>query len=91
MSTILRSLNSRHRIVSLRLLAPRGTYIRSIAHDLGQKIGCGAHLKTLGERSRDPSTSEAYRLERILEMEIADLAVGALIPLDQLRESTLTG
>src|SRR5215813_12904689 len=24
-----------------------GTYIRSVAHDLGQKLGCGAHLKTL--------------------------------------------
>jgi len=24
-----------------------GTYMRSVAHDLGQKIGCGAHLKSL--------------------------------------------
>jgi tRNA pseudouridine55 synthase len=24
-----------------------GTYIRSLAHDLGQVLGCGAHLKTL--------------------------------------------
>jgi tRNA pseudouridine55 synthase len=25
----------------------KGTYVRSLAHDLGQNIGCGAHLKTL--------------------------------------------
>lgn len=25
----------------------KGTYIRSIAHDLGQKLGCGAHLSEL--------------------------------------------
>ncbi|MFC1993838.1 tRNA pseudouridine(55) synthase TruB [Chloroflexota bacterium] len=25
----------------------KGTYIRSLAHDLGQKLGCGAHLKDL--------------------------------------------
>ncbi len=25
----------------------KGTYIRSLAHDLGQKLGCGAHLKNL--------------------------------------------
>ncbi len=25
----------------------RGTYIRSLAHDLGQSLGCGAHLKSL--------------------------------------------
>ena len=24
-----------------------GTYVRSIAHDLGEKLGCGAHLETL--------------------------------------------
>ena len=69
----------------------KGTYIRSIAHDLGQKIGCGAHLKTLRRTvSGSFNVRKAYRLERILEMEIADLSK-ALIPLDQLRESTLTG
>jgi tRNA pseudouridine55 synthase len=25
----------------------KGTYVRSLAHDLGQKLGCGAHLATL--------------------------------------------
>ncbi len=30
-----------------RLACTKGTYVRSIAHELGQKIGCGAHLITL--------------------------------------------
>ena len=30
-----------------RLACTKGTYVRSIAHDLGEKIGCGAHLATL--------------------------------------------
>src|SRR3954469_12093130 len=30
-----------------RLACTKGTYVRSIAHELGQKIGCGAHLKEL--------------------------------------------
>src|SRR2546423_9972785 len=30
-----------------RLACTKGTYVRSIAHELGQKIGCGAHLKDL--------------------------------------------
>ena len=25
----------------------KGTYIRSLAHDFGQKLGCGAHLTSL--------------------------------------------
>lgn len=30
-----------------RVACTKGTYVRSLAHDLGQKIGCGAHLATL--------------------------------------------
>ena len=30
-----------------RLACTKGTYVRSVAHELGQKIGCGAHLATL--------------------------------------------
>ncbi|PYX33818.1 MAG: tRNA pseudouridine(55) synthase TruB [Acidobacteria bacterium] len=32
---------------SFRARVASGTYMRSVAHDLGQKIGCGAHLKSL--------------------------------------------
>lgn len=30
-----------------RLACTKGTYVRSIAHELGQKLGCGAHLTAL--------------------------------------------
>ena len=30
-----------------RVACTKGTYVRSMAHDLGQKVGCGAHLTTL--------------------------------------------
>ncbi|MBM3845335.1 MAG: tRNA pseudouridine(55) synthase TruB [Verrucomicrobia bacterium] len=30
-----------------RVACTKGTYVRSLAHELGQKIGCGAHLATL--------------------------------------------
>ena len=30
-----------------RLACTKGTYVRTVAHELGQKIGCGAHLATL--------------------------------------------
>ena len=33
--------------VLLRIGCEAGTYIRKIAHDLGQKIGCGAHMAEL--------------------------------------------
>jgi len=34
-------------VVTLEIECGSGTYIRSIAHDLGQVLGCGAHLKSL--------------------------------------------
>src|SRR2546426_705560 len=34
-------------VAKFRILCTKGTYVRSIAHELGQKIGCGAHLLTL--------------------------------------------
>lgn len=33
--------------ITLNVVCSKGTYIRSIAHDLGQILGCGAHLSDL--------------------------------------------
>jgi len=30
-----------------RVACTKGTYVRALAHEMGQKIGCGAHLATL--------------------------------------------
>ncbi len=30
-----------------RMACTKGTYVRALAHELGQKLGCGAHLATL--------------------------------------------
>ena len=45
-------------LVGVRVSCGRGFYMRSLAHDLGQALGCGAHLKSL-VRLR----SGAFRLE----------------------------
>ncbi len=34
-------------LAQFRIACTKGTYVRSIAHDLGQKLGCGAHLASL--------------------------------------------
>ena len=33
--------------LTFNLHCTKGTYVRTIAHDLGQKLGCGAHLSAL--------------------------------------------
>lgn len=34
-------------LLHIHVTCTKGTYIRSLAHDLGVKLGCGAHLTTL--------------------------------------------
>ena len=34
-------------LVTIEVVCSKGTYIRSLAHDLGQSLGCGASLKSL--------------------------------------------
>ena len=33
--------------VTLRIHCSKGTYIRSLAHDIGERLGCGAHVSAL--------------------------------------------
>jgi tRNA pseudouridine55 synthase len=35
------------RLIRLRMVTSSGFYVRSLAHDLGQRLGCGAHLESL--------------------------------------------
>jgi tRNA pseudouridine55 synthase len=61
--------------VHFRLHCSKGTYVRTIAHDLGERIGCGAHLcKLVRDASHDLRLEDALPLEEILGMEVRDIA-----------------
>ena len=52
-----------------RVICTKGTYIRSLAHDLGQKLGCGAHLSSLVRtRIGDYKLEDALTIEDIIEI-----------------------
>lgn len=53
-------------IVKLRVVCSKGTYIRTLCHDIGQKLGCGASMKSL-ERTRvgDFRIEEALTLKQL--------------------------
>ncbi|MFQ5845085.1 MAG: tRNA pseudouridine(55) synthase TruB [Planctomycetota bacterium] len=40
--------------LTLRIVCTRGTYVRSLAHDLGRALGCGAHLTALRRTRSGP-------------------------------------
>jgi tRNA pseudouridine55 synthase len=45
-----------------------GTYMRSVAHEMGQKLGCGAHLESLRRTTVAEFTIEnAHTLEELAE------------------------
>ena len=57
-----------------RVACTKGTYIRSIAHDLGQKLGCGAHLTTLRRSASGKfDVKDALTLDAILKLTVAEL------------------
>jgi tRNA pseudouridine55 synthase len=52
-----------------------GTYVRSLAHELGQKLGVGAHLTELRRTASGEFTlAQATTLERLAEMKELSLA-----------------
>lgn len=45
-----------------------GTYVRSLAHDLGQKLGCGAHLASLRRTATaEFDIAQAHTLEQVAQ------------------------
>jgi tRNA pseudouridine55 synthase len=57
-----------------RLACTKGTYVRSVAHDLGQKIGCGAHLAKLRRSvSGKFDVADAKTLDEILKLSLSEL------------------
>jgi tRNA pseudouridine55 synthase len=58
-----------------RLACTKGTYVRTVAHELGQKIGCGAHLATLRRvTSGKFDVAQAAPLDEILKLTPSELA-----------------
>jgi tRNA pseudouridine55 synthase len=61
-------------LAEFRVACTKGTYVRSIAHDLGQKLGCGAHLATLRRSvSGKFDVANATKLDDVLKLTTAEL------------------
>lgn len=50
--------------VDFRLLCTKGTYVRTLCHDLGEKFGCGGHLSRLRR-----TASGKFRVEKAATLE----------------------
>ena len=78
--------------LSFEIVCSKGTYIRSIARDLGLKLSCGGHLSALTRLSQqDFSIKDAKKVDEITELDIIPLEAAfhhlesVKIPEDQLK------
>jgi tRNA pseudouridine55 synthase len=61
-------------MMRFRVLCSPGTYVRSLAHDLGMTLGCGAHLNALRRtRSGDFVAADAVPLDRAMPGDITPM------------------
>jgi len=57
-----------------KIACTKGTYVRSLAHELGQKFGCGAHLATLRRSAAGKfNVADATPLNDVLKLTTAEL------------------
>jgi tRNA pseudouridine55 synthase len=60
--------------LDFRLRCTKGTYVRTLAHDLGQKLGCGAHLGALRRTATDKfNVAQALTLDQIQALSLPEI------------------
>ncbi len=60
--------------LTFRLDCTKGTYVRTVAHDLGAKLGCGAHLSALRRTGSGKfNITQCTTLDAIQEMSLAEI------------------
>ena len=71
--------------LTLEMLVSKGTYVRSLAHDLGQPLGCGAYLHALRRTAVGPfRVEEAQTLDRLRQLAEEGRLSQALLPPERL-------
>ena len=60
--------------LDFRLRCTKGTYVRTLAHDLGNKLGCGAHLSALRRTATDKfNVTQALTIEQIQALTLPEI------------------
>ena len=74
-------------LLVIDVVCSKGTYIRTLAEDIGQALGCGAHLAALRRTGSGPlDVAQAVTLEQLGAMD-DDARLACLLPADVLLAS----
>ncbi len=72
---------------SFVLTCSKGTYVRTICHDLGKRLGCGAHQSALVRLRSGPfKLEEAFTLEDLERLKESDRLNEAILPTEKILE-----
>jgi len=75
-------------IGAFRVACTKGTYVRTLAHELGQRLGCGAHLASLRRMEAGQfSVADAIPLDEALTLSAGELQQ-RVIPMVKLGRET---
>lgn len=67
--------------IEIEACVSKGTYIRTLAEDLGERLGCGAHLVALRRLASGPvGVDDAITIDALLALEPADREARLLPP-----------
>ncbi len=70
-------------LLTLAIECSKGTYIRSLAYDLGERLGYGAHLSALIRTRSGPfQLSESVSLEQLAEASVQETIAEHIFPAD---------
>ena len=71
-------------VVSIRVLCSKGTYIRTLCHDIGMKLGCGAVMTSLKRTASGQfGLDSAHTLAEIEALRDSGELDAAIIPVDE--------
>ncbi len=77
--------NGLYKVLKLRVVCSKGTYIRTLCHDIGKKLGCGGCMQHL-ERTRVGrfALEDAYTLDEISTIKEEGGLSSIMIPVDMI-------
>ena len=73
--------------VTMTVSCSKGTYIRTLCHDIGQKLGCGAAMKSLVRiQAAGYRIEDAYKLDKLQEFKEAGTLKDVVTPIEHVFE-----
>ena len=73
--------------IEIDVICSKGTYIRTLCKDIGEKLGCGGHMERLLRTASGQFTLKtAIKLETLKQLVVEERVSEVLLPVDQVLE-----